>query len=230
MKCYLIPYAGASAYCYIDWKPLLEEHFDTYFVELPGRGSLFQEKCIEDMDTMSEYVADFISNTLKEGEEYILFGHSMGALIVYEAYYKLRKKKVALPKHIYLSCKGAPHIQNPYGDSDQYNDKEFLEIVSQYGGLPDLFYDPDMQKTFMPILRADFRILSHYVYKEKDELIQCDLSILLARKDRSCKKQDLMEWRKYAGKGFDIYQFEGDHFYLKDAFPSIIELITKICR
>lgn len=230
MKCFLIPYAGGSSYVYLEWKPVLEKYFQPHLIELPGRGTMYKQPFARSAAEAADNIAEYIIKTLeKSDEEYIIFGHSMGALIAYETYYKLREKRAKLPKHIFFSSKEAPQVENAYGDSDLYNDKEFIEIVAQYGGLPDLFYEEEMLKVFLPVLRADFRVLSHYIYKEKEKPIQCDISILFGAQDTSLQKENLLQWKQHAGKGMDIYEFEGGHFYLKDGYQSIIELMAKTC-
>lgn len=95
----------------------------------------------------------------KGNEKYAIFGHSMGAYIAYELYYKLKNSQTEAPEHLFLSGINPPMLRKSIKISHLDNDT-FLEQVVELGGIPsDLLKHKDVLNFFLPILRNDFRIV-----------------------------------------------------------------------
>lgn len=225
-KVFLIPYAGASSFAYSGWKNSFDTNkFDPYIVELAGRGIRGHVDFYQNFDEAAKDIAKTIAWQL-EGD-YIIFGHSMGALLAFEAYYELMNMGISLPKHIFFSGRVAPHLKSNNEKIYLYGDERFLRIVSLYGGLPEKFCQPDIRKVFLPILRSDFQLLCDYVYQDKKEKIESNISILMGNQDFSTQVSEVVQWERYAGKGCHFYQFSGGHFFINEACTEIIRLISK---
>ena len=78
--------------------------------ELAGRGTRFREPCYQSVDEASDDISKRISGQIKYDEEYVIFGHSMGALLTYEIYYKLKQIGMKEPRHLFVSGQNPPHI------------------------------------------------------------------------------------------------------------------------
>ncbi len=91
IKVFPIPYAGASVNAYYEWKKLLPDRYELCICELAGRGTRFTESCYQSVGEASEDIAKRISEQLEYDDEYVIFGHSMGALLTYEYIINLSK-------------------------------------------------------------------------------------------------------------------------------------------
>lgn len=226
IKVFPIPYAGASVNVYYGWNKLLPEGYELGLVELAGRGGRFNEPFYESIDEAAIDIAKRIGAQINDNE-YVLFGHSMGALLAYEVYYKLIELGVKVPKHLFVSGRKAPQIGETKGEMKRLSDKDFMEMVDKFGGIPKQFYREDTIKIFLPILRADFIMLDEYRYKEKLEKINCDVSILYAKDDFSTPLNEMEPWKDECKGNVSIYEFEGEHFFLNDHPEQVIECIVK---
>jgi surfactin synthase thioesterase subunit len=224
VQVFFIPYAGASSLAYYGWKKHFSEEYELYFVELAGRGTKGNMDFYRDIDEAASDIAKTIEQQIN-GENYILFGHSMGALLAYESYYKISELHLPPPKHIFFSGKDAPHLKHSSEKVYLYDDEKFLYIVSLYGGLPVEFFQRNIREIFLPILRSDFKLLCDYDHKSKDEKIMSNVSVLFSDNDFSVKPSQMDQWKHHVGKECKFYQFPGGHFYINNSCQEIAQLI-----
>lgn len=226
-KIFLIPYAGATSFAYFKWKSLLEKNFKPYFVELAGRGTRSDDTFYKDCDEAADDISEFIKSNIEETDEYCIFGHSMGALLAFETYYKLEEKKIKLPYHMFFSGKESPELNYLNKKIYDLNDEKFLNIISLYGAIPKVLYTEEMKNIFLPIFRNDFKIINNYRFKNKNNKIMCDISIFYGDNDFSVKASDIKLWRNHVGKQYHAFSFSGGHFFINDEYPAIIEIINE---
>ena len=110
MKLFCIPYAGGSASVYSGWNPILRENIQLVPVELSGKGVRAAEPLYENWEDALEDVYSSITEKIEPGEEYALFGHSMGSWIAYEILKILCRKKMPQPLHVFFSGNTPPFI------------------------------------------------------------------------------------------------------------------------
>lgn len=224
-KIFLLPCAGASSFMYYSWKEKLLEYFnEVHFIELAGRGARSKELFYESLDEaaldVAEYVIDNVSN-----DEYGIFGHSMGALILFEAYYKIIENRCKQPTHLFFSGLNAPNDSTQDKEVYKYDNEAFIQFVSQLGGLPEQFKSKWVQAKFLPILRADFKIICEYNYAFKPDKINTNISVLCGNRDASINYLTIDKWHDFTNNDCTIKIFSGNHFYLNNLSADIIKYI-----
>ncbi|MFA9421936.1 MAG: thioesterase II family protein [Sedimentibacter sp.] len=228
-KIFLLPYAGSSVYNYIEWKKNFPNYMEVCFLELAGRGSRMGEPFYE---TVEEAVDDIYRMMIPkvQGCKYYIYGHSMGSLIAFELYYKLLSMGDELPSQLFLSGRNPPDLCMDIKKVSHLDDVLFLNEVSKYGGVPaQLYENDDARKIFVPILKADFRLLEEYKYKEYSEPINCDITVFYGKNDFSTSREKMEKWKKHAAKDLTIVQFAGGHFFctnLKERSEIIKRIIS----
>jgi medium-chain acyl-[acyl-carrier-protein] hydrolase len=212
-KIFMLPYAGSSVYNYVDWKKYFPDDMEVCFLELAGRGSRMEEPFYQSVQEAVDDVYRLLTPKIQDCKYYI-FGHSMGSLIAFELYYKLLKEGDELPGHLFLSGRNPPDLCTDIKKVSYLEDVLFLDEVSKYGGVPpQLYEDEDVRKIFIPILRADFRLLEQYKYIEHEEPINCDITVFYGKNDFSTIKEKMEQWKRHAAMDLTIVQFIGDHFF-----------------
>ena len=223
MILFCLPYAGGSQAIYYKWRKYLKPSIKLVPIELKGRGKRFGEEFYESLEEAVEDIFDNIKDQILQ-DEYAIYGHSMGSVLAYELYYKIRDEKLNMPKHMFFSGYQAPSIPRKKRQIYTLPDEEFIKEVINLGGTSkEVSQNEELLQLFTPILRSDFKILENYIYKERRNKIQCDLSILNGKED-DISLEELLAWKKHGDKGFKIYNFEGDHFFIN----SNVENITKV--
>ena len=216
IKVFLLPYAGASVMVYSAFNRFKSENVELVFLEMPGRGIKSDWQACTDFPTVVNHLYEEITNQLEE-QPYALFGHSMGSLLAYELYYKIRKEGFRLPNGIILSGRIPPDLCVHMKKVSDYAENEFLHEVSVYGGLPDeVRQNKELRDYFVPILRSDFKLIENYIYHERQEPILCNLIVLYGQNDPSTPAEDMLQWRKKVSGVFTCIEFPGEHFFCLD--------------
>lgn len=222
MKLFCIPHSGASAQGYFQWKKRIDPGITLCPLELPGRGKRFKEPFFESVQQAAVDLAGQIRELTAPGDTYALFGHSMGALLAFETYYHLEADR--RPAHIFFCGRKAP--QDREGPTAFYRlpDEAFLEIVYRFGGnTRQLLKHDRMRCIFLPILRADFRLVETYAWKPRKEKLACPFTVILGRRDESTAGADRNLWLEH-GKG-RVLTVEGDHFFLFEQPEELLNIL-----
>ena len=158
MKLFCLPYAGGSAIIYREWKPFFASNIELAPVEYAGHGKRIMHPLYKDVQAAVEDVYDMLLAAVANGRPYAIFGHSMGAMLAYEVAQKLRSNNKPLPKHIFFSGRGAPHISaEKYKIYHKMSDGEFQAEIANLGGTPKEFFEhPELMEYLLPILNNNF--------------------------------------------------------------------------
>ncbi|MFF2089445.1 thioesterase II family protein [Paenibacillus sp. NPDC058174] len=223
-----LPYAGGSAQVYKRWTNQLHPDVRLVPAELSGRGSRMDEPFYRDVEEAVQDLLPFVLKTALKSDAYALFGHSMGSLLGYELLHALLEEGLPLPSAVFLSARGAPHCEKKEARRIHLlPDDEFLEELKGMGGMSDeLFRHQELLDLFMPILRADFKLVCEYEHRMRPPL-PLRLTIL-SGKDDGCVAGPLREWEGYATGGCELAMFEGGHFFLHERESDVVAMINKI--
>ncbi len=105
IKIIIIPHAGGTAMAYNRLKKELRKYHEVSVFEYSGHGKRAEEKLYDTWQQMTEDIYAYIKNEVKDNEEYVLLGNSMGAYLVQDVCHALRERNEKLPGHnIYAAC------------------------------------------------------------------------------------------------------------------------------
>ena len=93
---------------YVKWKKYFHFPVQVIPMEYAGRGSRASENHYL---SFNELINDFYSKITSEittGTPYVLFGYSMGGLVAYELYRRLRENGYAETIHLFIAAREAP--------------------------------------------------------------------------------------------------------------------------
>jgi surfactin synthase thioesterase subunit len=227
MILYCLPYAGGSKSIYYGWKKHLDPSIILEPIELKGRGRRYDEGFYQDFD---ESVSDILLSIKNQivNNEYAIFGHSFGSLLAYELYHKICDENMMKPKHMFFSGNTAPDSSRKINILHTLPDNEFLKEVIDLGGTPqELVENNELLQLVLPILRNDFRINESYIYKERKDKIECDITVF-SGKDEDIIIEELLAWRNHCCRGFKIHMLAGDHFFINNNVENITNIINYV--
>ncbi|WP_128896679.1 amino acid adenylation domain-containing protein [Longirhabdus pacifica] len=216
-------YAGGSASIFKNWSSMMGEHVEIVLPELPGRGSRIQEK---HMDNAHDIVIHLMKELVELADKpLILLGHSMGALIAFEACRQLLNQGIT-PHHLFAVASRAPQMPAPTALS-QLNDEQFLVELKKFGGIPaDVANNQQLMSIMFPRFRADVAVSEHYSVTE-EEIIVVPITVYGGKEDQLSQKQ-LEKWFDVSAKRCQSNMFEGGHFFLQDNEETVLQHISKI--
>lgn len=213
---------------YSKWKKKLNSSIDLKLIELAGRGKRYSESFYDSFPSAIEDIYTIVKSELDD-TNYALWGHSMGSLLVFELAYKLKEMGYKEPVHIFLSGRYPPHIyKNEEQAINELPEKEFIEEIFRLGGTPkEMLESKELLSIFIPILRADYKILHGYRYYPKEKKLDCNISVFNGKQDIEIRPSDILQWKLYTSKGCTFYQFDGGHFYINENENGLVEIINQ---
>lgn len=195
-------------------------------IELAGRGVRRQLAFYEGMnDAVEDVTEQLMNHVIEDGKPYALFGHSMGGMIGYEVAHRIRERQLPPPALLIFSGRPAPHVQRTDADIHQLHDDEFMQRIEDMGGTSsELFGDQQLRNIFLPVLRADFRLVETYAYTPRPPLPYPML--VVAGTTERWTDEELLGWQEHSTATCRMTRLEGGHFYWNGNPEPITSLLS----
>ncbi|MGE5632422.1 MAG: thioesterase II family protein [Caulobacteraceae bacterium] len=227
IRLFCIPYAGGSASVYFVWKKYLDTNIEIYPIELSGRGRRMNVPLYNDMNDAVNDIYELIKNDLDD-KPYAIFGHSMGCYLAFELYYKIMESNHQSAKHVFFSGRAAPGDDSGKKYSHLLPDNEFIREVYSLGGMAEEFLKNKILKdVFLPILRADYKMIETYEYTEKKSKICCSISVLTGTRDKLTKGANISKWSTFTNNKCYFYEFDGGHFFINSCLSAVVSIVNQ---
>jgi medium-chain acyl-[acyl-carrier-protein] hydrolase len=226
LRLFCFPYAGAGSSMFHPWAQGLSPDIELNLVHFPGRDKRIREILPTDLTALVEELGEAILARLDR--PFAFFGHSMGALVSFEVACYLHRKHDRLAKHLFLSARRAPHLQDPYNNIYLLPEKDFLKTAEElYGKLPDIVKeDRDILQLFLNIMRADLTMTGKYQYHPEPPL-PCPLTVFGGMQDASVSEGELKTWQEHTTANFELFMFPGDHFYIHGSRKLLLQNLNR---
>ncbi|MFF4579766.1 thioesterase II family protein [Streptomyces sp. NPDC001389] len=227
VRLYCLPWAGSGASVYRSWARTFPAEVEVVPVALPGRERRLREEPLRTVDA----VADALVPVLREDIDrpYALFGHSMGALVSFEAALRLTRDGLP-PVRLFVSGSRAPHRPLHYGGLHTLEPGPFLEAVRRFqpepGGALD---DDDLAELILPALHADFAAAETY-QRPAGTRVACPVSAFGGDADPLVDAADVTAWRRHTSGPFTSCEIAGGHLFVTTQQSRMCELVGGALR
>lgn len=225
IKIYCIPHAGGSAYSFNNYQKLNNSIVKFIPMELKGRGKRIKEPFSTSIQAMAYDLFEHIIST-QDDSEYMILGHSMGAVIAFELALLIRKNNFRDPKVVLLSGMKPFHYYTPVTISDMSKGDLKEYILSMGATQKELFDNSALSEVFLPIIISDLKNMERYNYMIQEKIVS-DIIVLSGQEDY-LNNDYLDDWNNYTEKKCKVLQFPGGHFFLYDKNEQIIEQVMRI--
>ncbi|MEO3810449.1 alpha/beta fold hydrolase [Sphaerisporangium sp. B11E5] len=208
----VFPHAGGSAGFFTPLAHALAPAVRVLAVQYPGRLDRRPEPAVEDVRALARAAMEAIAEEPVTAR-LAFFGHSMGALVAFEAALLGERGSGTAPDLLLASGARAPHLTrvNPAILGD---DRALIEEVLFLGGTSrQALEDEDLLDLVLPPLRSDYRALRAYL-PEPGARVRCPITALLGDHDPRVGLAEADRWRDHTHGRFRLLTFPGDHFYL----------------
>ncbi|MGA6161819.1 thioesterase II family protein [Amycolatopsis magusensis] len=219
---FCLPHAGAGPTVFRDWAGGLGTGVEVVAVQYPGRAARISEPA----ETSIRRLAERIAGPLAERTgptPYVLFGHSMGALVGYELA-RVLSGLGRSPQKLIVSAQAAPrHVRS--GQVHALPEPAFRrEVVALAGTDPGVLASPTMWAMLSPILRADFRACETYEPASGPPLAT-GLTVVSGDADPTVDTAELDAWREVTTGETEVRIIPGGHFYFTERPHAALDVI-----
>jgi surfactin synthase thioesterase subunit len=221
---FCLPSAGASAVMYLRWGRFLPSWITLNPIELPGRGNRLDEFPEQNFTTLTQHLCDELLPSLPE--RYVLFGHSMGALLAYGIAQGLRARESSPPQALLVSGCAAPSRQ----DSQRYNniqsDADLIADLHKQGGTPEeVFGNQELLTMTLDLLRGDYRVCGSFK-KAQWQPLPIPIHCFAGRSDE-IGVEKINDWRLESSRVCTFDWFDGGHFFLRQSEEWFLSVLKK---
>jgi len=180
-------------------------------VEIPGRGKRSHEEYAKSIQECAALALPQIDTT---GEEYILHGHCMGALLAFEAIKLMEASGRQLPRFTVASGRNAPrHVTDWLRRVPGMDDRSLFREMQDFGAVPKPLSFA-MAQQFLPVLRHDQAMFSNY--DPDNARISVPILALAGRDDKMTNAEALAEWADCTSKFLTVEWLDGQHYFIFD--------------
>ncbi len=222
MNIVCFPHAGGQASTFKRLKDISQHNIISY--EYNAHGSKINLEKHTSFENAVSSIADDIYNMNLEG--IILFGHSMGAYIAYEAAFVLENKYNKKVNAVIVSGQVPPHM-NIKSNIKNIDDRDFKNYLIEMGGVnKEVINNNELLSLLLPIIRSDYELLDTYK-PNKANILKAPITVFVGDKDEEVVNTDINQWGLYSRDLIKVKIFNGNHFYLNDA-DNLNELVLQI--
>ncbi|PQP85220.1 hypothetical protein C0Q44_12250 [Paenibacillus sp. PCH8] len=213
------PYLGGHSQSF---QPLVRElpGVEMWAFTSPGHG-LNTQAPLEHMQQLVELYTSQLMNVIRPGS--VLFGHSLGGISAYFVAHRLFQEvpDVARTLRIVLSACNTP-VECGMQNYDRMSDDQLIDQLFSYEGLPqDLMNEKELLYYFLPVIRADFRMLESAATLEYQPL-SLPVLYLWGERDRTVSLQSALKWGRYFHTPMKLQTIrEGSHMFMMHQ-PSMV--------
>jgi len=222
----MLPFAGGNSYSYKNIIKFVPAEIIIICPELPGRGLLSDKPFITEITNLADYIFIHWISKLPEGCKYIIFGHSMGALLGYLLTCKISATRITQPVRLIVSGRQGPQFLSDREILHTLPKVDFWNKVRELGGMPEeLLADELLMKYFEPILRADFKAVESYQHVISPKF-NIPIGVFYGH-DEGIPIEGINSWNLETTRRVEQMELLGNHFFIFDHPKIIADYLVK---
>ena len=216
-------YAGGNASFFDEIERDLPE-IEFIKAEYSGHGTRHKEPfyhCFDDL--ASDMFALFKER--HHGENYSLFGYSMGTIAAIEVLKKiLADGGMKEPANMFLAAHEPHSKAELIGFTDNELDEWVKNRTIRFGAVPEkLIHNKSFWRMYLPIYRADYSIIGKYKFEDLSLSTEIPATVFYSETDTP--KTEVELWKKYFIGKCDFYPYEGSHFFMQSHHMEMAKVI-----
>jgi surfactin synthase thioesterase subunit len=221
LRLFCFPYAGGGTTAFAGWQRRLGPDVEVCALRPPGRETRIGEPAARRLEPLLAGLLDVVRPLLDR--PFVLFGHSLGAIVAFEMARALRREGGPLPRRLCVS--GCAHPSRAARSALHALDT--LALVAElrrFGGpLP---RDPRFLDVFLPTIRADLEVYETHRPRVEPPLA-IPISAFGGSADPVVPSGGIEAWRRETSAGFDVTALSGGHLFLLESRRDLLDAIAQ---
>ncbi|MGW5017715.1 thioesterase II family protein [Streptomyces cacaoi] len=226
-------HAGAGVSCYYGWHRELGEGVASTAHLLPGRERRRREPRLTGRD---ELVADLLGHftpPARPGTPWVLYGHSLGALVAYTLTRALHEAGLPLPALLAVGACPPPDAASDLSDSCTASDERLLPLLDAAGAVPPGAAPGGLwHRAVMPVLRDDLTLADALRRAARQPSPAGPLPVpmlcVAGRDDPLAPPGVVAGWSRWTAARAVARTVPGDHFFVRGR--ELPRLVGRACR
>ena len=224
-RLFCFPYAGGSAGIFRNWADEMAMHLELCAIQLPGRERRHSEPALRRPQEAVEILVRILQPYLDL--PFVMFGHSMGALLAYEVTRGILTNAMLEPRILFVSGRRAPHLPSRKRKLNTLPRNELIAEIQALNGTPaEVFAHEDLIELVLPMLRCDLELVESYT-NAAGPLLSCPVIAMGGSRDLEISPEEIVGWGSVTTGPFKSMLFEGDHFFINSARTRLLQTIQR---
>lgn len=221
-----IPFAGGSSQNYFSLGKAVDKLVELKSIDYAGHGLRFSKPVSQNFDELLEDYYQQLEKIINN-RDFILFGHSMGALAAAYLAEQLYVRYGTQMKGLVLSSCIHPKAfsETNHGFS---TDDELIDYLCADRNVPrDIANSSEFMQYIYPVIKNDFLILSNFIYKPL-RLPNCKTFAIWGDLDYGIDQHSMADWQLHTNNVIKWFSVSGTHFYFEENLTDTIIVINEI--
>lgn len=223
-----LAHAGGAASFYRSWTAALPPSIELVAVQYPGREERIAETPLDSLAELVEHIAGSLERLPHLLQQpYILFGHSMGAVVAHELCLALRRRARPLPCHLVVSaCEGPSRRRHGllHAETDEGLKREMFKLGGTNAALAGM---TELLDLVLPVMRGDYRAIETHVPLPGRVPIDAPITAFTGTGDTELRPGDADAWAGETTSTFEQRAFPGGHFYLIEQRDAVLAALRQ---
>ncbi|MEU3742761.1 thioesterase domain-containing protein [Streptomyces sp. NPDC032198] len=224
-------HAGAGVSSFSGWQDALGTGAESVPHLLPGRDSRRDEPRITGREALLAEVMEHFAHD--DGTPYVLYGHSLGAMVAYTVARALHETGLPGPALLVVGACPPPDAPCALADACRSPEPELLGLLGELGAVPEGARPGGLwHRSVLPVLRDDL-VLAHALrgaarLPSAAGRLRVPVLAVAGADDPHAGARALTGWRWWTTGPFALHTVPGDHYFVNG--PELPRLIGRASR
>lgn len=218
-----LPHAGGSTTVYKGWNKKVK--CTVLNIEYPGHWTRMKEPLLQTFEELAKDVILTIESKVPANSKLCLFGHSVGAIMIWYISPILKSKGYTIKK-LFLSASQNPGLFPEKSILKSASDEEMLRLVGYNAKEHPEKINRQFMQTFFPVLKNDIQVCKSF--RCDGHYVDVDAVVLYGTEDIFTNIVEMKKWNQYV-KMKEMRAFPGEHLFIEDQdnVEKIIRMINE---